>query len=112
MQRIHREDVGTGFVRVATEMVAGGVAEPEIGPRVVELMQPWVDLAESSIARVLEGTPLQTLADPTDLAAAAVMFYLGASLLTQLVRERESVAPLLEAAERGAHFLDVLAGRS
>src|SRR3954470_18659789 len=111
MRRIYREDSQSGFIRVASEMVAGAVAHPELGPRVIELMQPWIDLAEESFARVLEGTPLAGLADPTELASAAIMFYLGANLYTQLVPEREAVDPLLRATERAAAFADMLAGR-
>jgi AcrR family transcriptional regulator len=111
MRRIYREDVESGFIRVASEMVAGAVANPELGPRVVDLMQPWIDLAEESIARVLEGTPFQALADPGELASAAVMFYLGANLFTRLVPERDAVEPLLAAAERGAALADLLGGR-
>jgi len=108
MQRIYRDDVESGFVRVASEMVAGAVAHPELGPRVVDLMQPWIDLAEESFARVLEGTPFAAVADPAELASAAVMFYLGANLFTQLVPERDAVEPLLRAAERGAALVDLL----
>ena len=111
MQEIYREDVASGFIRVASEMVAGAVANPELGPPVVALMQPWLDLAEESFARVLAGTPLQGLADPAELASAAIMFYLGANLLTQLVPERAGVEPLLRSAERGAALLDLLGGR-
>ncbi len=111
MQRIYAEDVESGFIRVASEMVAGAVAEPDLGPRVVDLMQPWIDLGEECLARVAEGTPLQGLADPGELASAAVMFYLGANLLTQLVPERANVERLLEAAGRGAQLADLLSGR-
>jgi AcrR family transcriptional regulator len=111
MQRIYREDLESGFIRIASEMVAGAVATPELGERVVELMQPWVDLAEESIARVLDGTPLRALADPGDLASAAVMFYLGANLFSRLVPERDAVEPLLRAAERGAELADAFSGR-
>ena len=108
MQRIYAEDAESGFVRVASEMVAGAVAHPDLGPRVVDLMQPWIDLAEGSFARILDGTPLAALAEPRDLASAAVMFYLGANLLTQLVPERANVERLLGAAERGAPLRDLL----
>ena len=111
MQRIYRDDVESGFIRVASEMVAGAVANPELGARVVELMQPWIDLAEDSIARVLEGTPLQAVADPRELASAAVMFYLGANLFSRLVPERDAVEPLLAAAQRGAALADLLGGK-
>ena len=112
MRRIYREDLESGFIRVASEMVAGAVANPELGPRVVELMQPWIDLAEESIARVLEGTPAAGLADPGQLASAAVMFYLGANLFTRLVPEREAVEPLLSAAAGAAALADAQRARA
>lgn len=108
MRRIYRDDVESGFIRIASEMVAGGVANAMLGPRIVALMQPWVDLAEESIARVVKGTPLEALVDPGELAPAAVMFYLGANLFTQLVPERDAVEPLLRAAARGAAIADTL----
>ncbi|HEV2811919.1 MAG TPA: TetR/AcrR family transcriptional regulator [Solirubrobacteraceae bacterium] len=111
MRRIYREDLESGFIRVASEMVAGSVAHPELGPRVVDLMQPWIDLAEESFARVTKDTPLEHLVDPAELASGAVMFYLGANLLTQLVPERANVDRLLEAAERAAALADLLTGR-
>ena len=111
MQRIYRADVESGFIRVASEMVAGAVAHPELGPRVVDLMQPWIDLAEESFARVAEGTPLAGLVDPAQLASAAIMFYLGANLLTQLVPERADVEQLLTTAERAAALADLLTGK-
>ncbi len=100
MRRIYEDDVESGFIRVATEMVAGAVAHPELGPRVVGLMQPWIDLAEASFARMLADTPFEDLADPADLASAAVMFYLGANLFTRLVPERRAVESLMESARR------------
>ena len=100
MRRIYAEDVDSGFVRVASEMVAGAVAHPDLGPRVVEQMEPWIALAEETFARVLADTPFETLADPKDLANAAIMFYLGGNLLTQLVPERRALDSLLDAAGR------------
>ena len=111
LQRIYADDVESGFIRVASEMVAGAVAQPALGPRVADLMQPWIDLAEECIARVTEGSPLAAIAEPQQLASAAVMFYLGANLLTQLVPERADVERLLESAERGAKLADLLTGR-
>ena len=111
MRRIYRADVESGFIRIASEMVAGAVAQPDLGPRVVDLMQPWIDLAEESIARVLEGTPLAAVADAKELASAAVVFYLGANLFTRLVPERDPFEPLLATAERAAGLLDALSGR-
>ena len=100
MRGIYEDDVESGFIRVATEMVAGAVAHPELGPRVVALMEPWTALAEDAFRRLLADTPFESLADPADLASAAVMLYLGANLFTQLVPERRAVESLLDAAGR------------
>src|SRR4051812_10941088 len=43
--RIYREDLESGHIHVVSELVAGSVAVPELGPRVVELMEPWLALA-------------------------------------------------------------------
>ena len=51
LSRIYREDLASGHIRVVSELVAGSVANPELGPRVVELMEPWIELAERAVER-------------------------------------------------------------
>ena len=71
------------------------VAHPEMGPRVVELMGPWIDLAARGAERAFAGSPIAQAIAPRELAVAAVTFYLGANLLTQLVPEQPEVERLL-----------------
>jgi AcrR family transcriptional regulator len=103
---IYREDRESGFIRVVSEMVAGSVAHPELGPRVVELMQPWIALAEDGAQRALKGSPFEAMASPRELATAAVTFYLGTNLMTQLVPEEAGIEELLATARRLAPLLD------
>ena len=103
---IYRDDVESGHIRVVSELVGASVTNAELAPRVVALMQPWVELAESTVERALEGSPLRGVASPRELALAAVTFYLGANLLTHLVPERAGVTGLLDAARRLAPLLD------
>ena len=111
--RIYREDLESGHIRVVSELVAGSVAVPELGPRVVELMEPWLELAESAVERALAGSPVLELATPRRLAYAAVTFYLGANLVSRLAPEQEDLAGLLDDAERLAPLLDAaLRGRA
>ena len=105
---IYREDVESGHIRVVSEMVAASIAQPELAPRVVALMEPWLALAERAVARTVAGTPAAEVASPRDVALAAVTFYLGANLLTHLVPERADVGRLLETAERLAPLLDAM----
>ena len=106
LSRIYREDLASGHIRVVSELVAGSVANPELGPRVVELMEPWIELAERAVERSLAGSPILELASPRRLAYVAVTFYLGANLVSQLAPESEDLAGLLADAARLAPALD------
>jgi len=104
--RIYREDVESGHIRVVSELVAGSVAVPALGPRVIELMEPWLELAEAAIERALAGSPVLELATPRRLAYAAVTFYLGANLVSHLAPDQEDLAGLLDDAARLAPLID------
>jgi len=105
---IYREDYETGYVRVVSELVAGGIAHRELGPRVVELMEPWIELAEGAIERALTDSPFEQMVAPRELALAAITFYLGANLLTQLLDESAAVERLLDLGEQAAPMLELL----
>ena len=108
LREIYREDVESGHIRVVSEMVSGSVARPEMGERVMGLMEPWVALAESSVERILGNSPVGALASTRDLAFAGVTFYLGANLVSHLGTDPEAVDRLLEGAERAAGLLELL----
>lgn len=108
LRRIYEEDTASGHIRVVSEMVAGSVSRPELGRQVMALWEPWVELAEESVTRVLAGSPLATLASPRELALAGVTFYLGANLVTHMGQATETVDSLLATAERLAAMLDLL----
>ena len=93
-------------------MVGAGVARPELAPRVVDLMGPWVELARSAVERVLTASGAEGLGGAVssrELALAGVTFYLGANLLTHLEPEPGAVSGLFETAERLAPLADLLA---
>lgn len=79
MADLWEQDKASGHVRVISQIVAGAVNRPELTARVVELMQPWVELAEETVRRVLPPfVPAREAAD------AIVTFYLGVNLMTNL----------------------------
>jgi AcrR family transcriptional regulator len=103
---IYRDDVASGHIRVVSELVGASVGRPELAEPVVALMQPWLELADATVADVLSDSPLAELASPRDLALAAVTFYLGANLLTHLVPAQADVTRLLETAQRLAPLFE------
>jgi hypothetical protein len=59
---------------------------------------------------VLAPTGLAAVVSPRQLAFAAVTFYLGANLLTQLVPDSLEVDEILHTARRMAPLLDAIGG--
>ena len=110
LERIYADDRESGFVRVVSEMVAGSVANPELGPRMVELVEPAIAAAQTAAERVLAPSGLGVVVSARQLAFAAVTFYLGANLLTQLVPDSDEVEEMLATGRRLAPMLDAFGG--
>ena len=107
MADLWKEDEEAGHVRVVAQVIAGSANRPELSRQVVEQMEPWIELARETLARVLPaGLPV------ADAAYGIVVWYVGANLMAHLdpdgtrteaffARAREwtpLLTPLLEAA--------------
>ncbi|MGZ6494128.1 MAG: TetR/AcrR family transcriptional regulator [Actinomycetota bacterium] len=82
------EDVGAGHITVLAELVASALAQPELGARITELMEPWVRLTQDTIDRFVRGTFLEPMIQTGAIAQALVAFYLGIEMLYHLDRDR------------------------
>lgn len=109
-ERLYREDLDSGHTTVLAEMVAASLAEPALGPHIVERMDGWVDYAEELIGRLTKGTPMALLVAPRDLAGAVIAFYLGIEVLTHLDGNRHRADPLFASGKRAAALLQTLVG--
>jgi hypothetical protein len=79
MTDLWEEDRAAGHVEIVAQLMAGSVGRPELSSHVVELMEPWIVLAEETLARVLPaGLPV------ADIAFGTVVWYVGMNLMTQL----------------------------
>jgi AcrR family transcriptional regulator len=105
MVSLYSEDRDSGHITVVSQMMAGSLANPELRPQVLTRMEPWIDLAEATIARLLP-----PLLPARDLGAAAVTFYLGANLLSALQPENTQLERLFEHAMQLAPLLARLSG--
>ncbi|MFH8368812.1 TetR/AcrR family transcriptional regulator [Streptomyces sp. NPDC018031] len=97
--RIYRDDLEGGHITLFTELVAAAVAKPELREEVSRRAEPWLEFVETTLDRVIGGTPLARLTPPRDLANAAITFYLGVNLFTVLDTDRsrtESVFAMVQ----------------
>lgn len=105
-RRTHDEDLEHGYIAVLCEMVAAGMTDPELGPEVVERLEPWIQLVERKVEQFADGSPLAALANPNDIAFALVALYLGVDMLTQLQGNAARANGLLDIGARAATLLD------
>ena len=95
-RRMYEEDRASGHMTVVSQMVAGSLARPELAPEVLARMEPWLEFAEETLAKVVRGTPLEDALPVQELAYAAVTFYLGVNLLTNLDPEARRADQLFQ----------------
>jgi AcrR family transcriptional regulator len=106
---VYEEDRDSGHMTVVAQMIAASIAKPELAPAMVSRLEPWIDLAEDGLAKVLDRIDVPELVPVRELAYAFVTFYLGVNLLTHLDEDRArtdalfarlgSLAPLLAGLE-------------
>lgn len=99
---IYRADLEDGHITLFAELVGASIARPELRAEIVVRAEPWIDLVEQTLERVIGGSPLARLMPPRDLAYAAITFYLGVNLFTHLDADRTRTEALFGLAARVA----------
>jgi AcrR family transcriptional regulator len=84
---VYEEDRDSGHMSVVAQMIAASIAKPELAPAMVERMEPWIDLAEEALSKVIDRIDAPELVPARELAYGFVTFYLGVNLLTDLDRD-------------------------
>jgi AcrR family transcriptional regulator len=95
-REIYREDLENGYVIVLAEMVAGGLADAELGAEVAARLQPWIDTLEGKLREVIAGSPLESIVPARDAAFAIVALYLGIDMLSHLDGDHDRAESLLD----------------
>ncbi len=108
--RLYREDLVSGHITVISEMVAGSLARPDLGPEVVARMEPWIAFTEGVISELLTGSIFESAVNPRTLAFAVVALYLGVDLLSHLDQDKSRAEALFQMAGTMGPFLAPIFG--
>jgi len=81
---LHAEDLDDGHITVLSQMLAAAATNPELRRPMAERFQPWIDIVERALVRVLEATPYAGLLPVHDLALAVTGEFIGIELLLNL----------------------------
>jgi AcrR family transcriptional regulator len=83
-ERLFREDVRGGHITVLSELIAGSLAHPELGPELVARLRPWLDFTQEALGAAFADPVLAQAVPLPDLSFALVALYLGLNLLIRL----------------------------
>ena len=97
---LYREDLASGHITVLSEMIAGSLDRPDLGPAIVQRLEPWIELTEQALTNILGRTGLTQLIPPRTIAYAIVAMYLGVDLLSHLEQDDARAEALFAAAEQ------------
>ncbi len=89
------EDVQRGVMTVLSQLVAGAHGRAEFSRRLAASFDPWIDLVDEAVQRVVAGTGLEAMLPSRDLAVAMTGTFVGVELLSQLDPESGHVEALL-----------------
>jgi AcrR family transcriptional regulator len=97
---LYREDLESGHITVISELLTGSLSRPDLGPEVVERVEPWVAFAEEAIGEILSSMGLGEIVAPRVAAFAVVALYLGVDLLSHLDGDHSRAEAMFETASR------------
>ena len=104
----HREDVEEGNIRVLSQMLAGASSSPELAGKLRAFFDPWVELVEEAVARVVAGTAYESVVPVHDLSMGVVALFMGTELLNQVYDTQPSATALFQTMGRLATLLEGL----
>jgi AcrR family transcriptional regulator len=105
---LYREDLAAGHLTVISEMIAGSLDRPDLGPQIVERMQPWIDLTTDAVEAMLGSIGATGIAPPRTVAHAIVALYLGIDLMSHLEHDDSKTEALFDAAKNLARLLSAI----
>jgi AcrR family transcriptional regulator len=104
---LYREDLESGHITVLTEMITGSLDRPDLGPQIVQRMQPWIAFTTDAVESLLASTGLSGLAPARTIAYAIVALWLGVDLMSHLEQDHANVEDLIDVASRLASLFPV-----
>jgi AcrR family transcriptional regulator len=99
------EDMAGGAITVLAQLVAGAHGRAHISTRLARVWDPWIDVVESAVRRVVAGTGFEAAIPARDLAFALTGMFLGVELLSQLDPDQSKIDALFTSIDTMAALL-------
>jgi AcrR family transcriptional regulator len=112
MQELYAEDLQLGQLTAVQEIVGAMAFDHELGIEILARMQAWMTFAEQLAARILAGSPLAGLIDPSVIGSAVIALYMGLEIVARM-RGGDSTgsSALMTTLVEAAPWIDQLLGK-
>jgi AcrR family transcriptional regulator len=112
MQELYAEDLQLGQLTAVQEIVGAMAFDPQLGIEILARMQAWMTFAEQLAARILAGSPLAGLIDPSVIGSAVIALYMGLEIVARM-RGGDSTgsSALMTTLVEAAPWIDQLLGK-
>jgi AcrR family transcriptional regulator len=113
MDELYAEDVQLGQLTAVQEIVGAMAFDPVLGVEIVERMQAWMTFAEQLAVRILAGSPLAGLVDPSVIGPAVIALYLGLEIVARMrAGDSSGSTALMTTLTEAAPLIDQLLGKA
>jgi AcrR family transcriptional regulator len=113
MEELYAEDLQLGQLTAVQEIVGAMAFDPELGVEIVARMQAWMTFAEQLASRILAGSQLAGVVDPSVIGAAVIALYMGLEIVARM-RGGDSTgsSALMTTLVQAAPWIDQLLGKA
>lgn len=112
MQELYAEDLQLGQLTAVQEIVGAMAFDPELGVEIVDRMQVWMTFAEQLASRILAGSPLAGLIDPSVIGSAVIALYMGLEIVARMrAGDSTGSSALMTTLVQAAPWIDQLLGK-
>jgi AcrR family transcriptional regulator len=107
-REVHENEQRGGIVNVLTQMLAGSASSPGLRSAIFDGIQPWLELVEQAVGRVVGTSSVGSLVSMHDVAFAISSLFLGFELMTAADPEGVKATALFDSIERVASVVETL----
>jgi AcrR family transcriptional regulator len=112
MGELYAEDLQLGQLTAVQEIVGAMAFDRELGIEILARMQVWMTFAEQLAARILAGSPLAGLIDPSVIGSAVIALYMGLEIVARMRGgDSSGSSALMTTLVEAAPWIDQLLGK-
>ena len=112
MGELYAEDLQLGQLTAVQEIVGAMAFDRELGIEILARMQAWMTFAEQLAARILAGSPLAGLIDPSVIGSAVIALYMGLEIVARMRGgDSSGSSALMTTLVEAAPWIDQLLGK-